>query len=168
MINKEKDKEFFPQPQVSEGGQNKVRNRTIYPRSETRKIVRQKNKNLPVGIVTQQISARDTRQQNRRLTKQIQEQIDAKRPKQGYQMEPKRVKTKLTTRQTPERNQRELHIIEETYQPEIKQWRSTNPSFRTPRIISQESLMAFSLAAVGIERRLPMVEDNQDSTSKTM
>ena len=28
--------------------------------------------------------------------------------------------------------------------------------------------MAFSLAAVGIERRFPMVEDNQDSRSKTM
>ena len=83
-------------------------------------------------------------------------------------MEPKRVKTKPTTRQSPEKNQRELHIIEETDQPERKQRRSENPSFRTPRIISQEALMEFSLAAVGIERRSPMVEDNQDSTSKTM
>ena len=82
-------------------------------------------------------------------------------------MEHIRVKTKITTRQSPEKNQRELHIIEEKDQPERTQWRSANPSFRTPRIISQEALMAFSLAAVGIERRLPMVEDNQDSTSKT-
>ena len=63
---------------------------------------------------------------------------------------------------------RELHIIEETDQPERTQCRSANPSFRTPCIISQEALMAFSLAAVGIERRFPMVEDHQDSTSKTM
>ena len=83
-------------------------------------------------------------------------------------MESKRVKEKLTTRQTPEKSQRELHFIEETDQPERKQWRTSNPSFRTPRIISQEALMAFSLAAVGIERRLPMVEDNQDSTIKTI
>ena len=133
IINKEKDKDFFPQPKISEGGknseggQNKVRNRTIYPRSETKKIVRENNNHLPVGIVTQQISARDTRQQNRRLTKQVQEQIDAKRPKQGYQMEPKIAKTKLTTQQTPEKNQGELHIIEETDHPERKQWISANP-----------------------------------------
>ena len=83
-------------------------------------------------------------------------------------MEPIRVKTKLTTRQSPEKNQRELNIIEDTEQPERTQWRSANPSFRTPRIISQEALMVFSLAAVGIERRFPKVEDNQDSTSNTM
>ena len=62
-------------------------------------------------------------------------------------MEPKRVKEKMTTRQTPEKSQRELHIIEETDQPESKQWRTANPLFRTPRIISQEALMAYSLAA---------------------
>ena len=53
------------------------------------------------------------RQQNRRLTKQVQQQINEKRLKQGYQMEQIRVKTKITTRQSPEKNQRELHIIEE-------------------------------------------------------
>ena len=53
-----------------------MRNRTIYPRRETKKIIREKNNHLPVGIVTQQISARDTRQQNRRLKKQVQEKID--------------------------------------------------------------------------------------------
>ena len=92
-INKEKDKEFFPQQQISEGGknseggQNKVRNRTIYPKRETKKIIKENNNHLPVGSVTQQISARDTRQQNRRLTKQVQQQINEKRSKQGYQME---------------------------------------------------------------------------------
>ena len=76
--------------------------------------------------MTQQISARDTRQQNRRLTKQVQQQNNEKRLKQGYQMEKIRVKTKVTTRQSPERNQRELHIIEETDHPEITQWISAN------------------------------------------
>ena len=97
-----------------------MRNRTIFPRQETKKIIREKNNHLPVGIVTQQISARDTRKQNRGLTKQVQQQIKEKQSKQGYQMELIRVKTKLTTRQSPEKNQRELHIIEETDQPEIK------------------------------------------------
>ena len=95
-----------------------MRNRTIFPRRETKKIIKEKNNHLPVGIVTQQISERDTRQQNRRLTKQVQQQINEKRSKQGYQMEPIRVKTKITTQQSPERNQKELHIIEETDQPE--------------------------------------------------
>ena len=109
-INKEKDKEFPPQQhiseggKISEGGQNKVRYRTIFPRRETKKIIKEKNNHLPVGSVTQQISARDTRQQNRRLKKQVQQQINEKRSKQGYQMEPIRVKTKLTTRQSPEKN----------------------------------------------------------------
>ena len=93
--------------------------------------------------MTQQIIARDTRQQNRRLTKQVQHQINEKRSKQGYQMEQIRVKTKITTRQSPEKNQRELNIIEDTEQPKRTQWRSANPSFRTIRIISQEALMAF-------------------------
>ena len=83
-------------------------------------------------------------------------------------MEQIRLKTKITTRQSPENKQREIHIIEDTEQPKRTQWRSANPSSRTPCIISQEALMAFSLAAVGIERRFPMVEDNQDSTDKTM
>ena len=75
----------------------------------------------------QQISARDTRQQNRRLTKQVQQQVNEKRVKQGYQMEQIRFKTKITTRQSPEKNQRELHIIEDTEQPETTQWILTNP-----------------------------------------
>ena len=40
------------------------------------------------------------------------------------------------------------------------------PSFQTPRIISQEALIAFSLAAVGIERTFPLINDNQDSLTK--
>ena len=58
-INKEKEKEFPPQQQISEGGenseggQNKVRNRTILPRRETKKIIKEKNNDLPVGDVTQ-------------------------------------------------------------------------------------------------------------------
>ena len=139
-----------------------MRNRTINPRSETERIKREKRNHSPVWIVTQQISARDTRQQNIRLTKQVQEQLDSKQTKQRNQMEPKRVKEKLTTRQTPEKSQRELYFIEETNHPERKKWRTSNPSFRTPCIISQEALMAFSLAAVGIKRSFPMVNDNQD------
>ena len=100
--------------------------------------------------MAQPISARDTRQDNRRLTKQVQEKLDAKQTKQTNQMEPKRVKDKLTTRQTPEKSQRDLHFIEETDRPERKKWRTSNPSFQTPCIISQEALMAFTLAAVGI------------------
>ena len=140
IINKERDKEFPPQPPISEGGKNseggqkKVRNRTINPRSETERIKIEKRNHSPVWIVAQPISARDTRQQNRRLTKQVQEQLDAKQTKQRNQMEPKRVKEKLTTRQTPEKSQRELHFIEETDQTERKKWRTSNPLFRTPRI----------------------------------
>ena len=40
------------------------------------------------------------------------------------------------------------------------------PSFRTARIISQEALIAFSLAEVGIKRILPIINDNQDSLTK--
>ena len=114
-----------------------MKNRIIFPRRETKKIIKENNNHLPVGNVTQQISARDTRQKNRRLTKQVQQQNNEKRVKQGYQMEPIRVKTKITTRQSPEKNQRELHIIEDTEQPKRTQWRSAKPSFRTPSIISQ-------------------------------
>ena len=59
----------------------------IFPRRETKKIIKEKNNHLPVGSVPQQISARETRQQNRRLTTQVQQQINEKRLKQGYQME---------------------------------------------------------------------------------
>ena len=41
------------------------------------------------------------------------------------------------------------------------------PSFRTPRIISQEALIAFSLAVTGIKRIPPLTKDNQDSITKT-
>ena len=120
-----------------------MRQRTIYPKRETKKITKEKNNHLPVGSETQQISARDTRQKNRRLIKQVQQQTNEKRVKQGYQMGQIREKTKITTRQSPEKNQRELHIIEDTEQPKRTQCISTNPSFITPRIISQEALMAF-------------------------
>ena len=97
-----------------------MRNRKINPISETERIKREKRNHSPVWIVTQPISARYTRQQNRQLTKQVQEQPDAKQAKQRNQMEPKILKEKLTTRQTPEKSQRELHFIEETDQPERK------------------------------------------------
>ena len=74
-----------------------MRNRTIYPKREKKKITKEKNNHLPVGSETQHISARDTRQQNRRLIRQFQQQINEKRLKQGYQMEQIRVKTKITT-----------------------------------------------------------------------
>ena len=96
-------------------------NSTIYPKRETKKKIKEKNNYLPVGSETQQLSARDTRQWNRRLTKQFQQQINGKQLKQGYQMEQIRVRTKITTRQSPEKNQRELHIIEDTEQPERTQ-----------------------------------------------
>ena len=38
--------------------------------------------------------------------------------------------------------------------------------FQTPRIISQEALIAFSLAEVGIKRIFPSTKDNQDSITK--
>ena len=72
-INKEIDTEFSHQQQISEGGKNsegdkyKVRQRTIYPKQETKKIIKENNNNLPVGRETQQINARDTRQKNRGL-----------------------------------------------------------------------------------------------------
>ena len=44
---------------------------------------------------------------------------------------------------------------------------TSRPSFRTPRIISQEALIEFSLAAVGIKIIFPLTEDNQDSITKT-
>ena len=152
-ITKEKETEFFLQQQISEGdknsegGKTKVRQSNIYPKPKIEKKIRDKNNHLPVGSETQQRSARDTRQENRRLIKQVQQHMNEKRVKQGYQMEQIRVKTKITTRQSPDKNQRELHIIEDTEHPKRTQWRSANPSFRTPRIISQEALLAFSLAA---------------------
>ena len=91
-----------------------MRQRTIYPKRETKKIIKERNNHLPVGSETQQRSARDTRQKNRRLIKQVQQQINEKRLKQGYKMEQTRVKTKITTQQSPEKNQREQHIIEDT------------------------------------------------------
>ena len=42
------------------------------------------------------------------------------------------------------------------------------PSARTPRIIIQEALIAFSLAAVGIKRILPITKDNQDHNNQTV
>ena len=41
------------------------------------------------------------------------------------------------------------------------------PSVRTPRIISQEALILFSLAAVGIKRLHPITKNNQDYKNKT-
>ena len=134
-INTDRGREVFPQPPISEGGQNSeggqknVRKRTINPRSETERIKREKRNHSPVWSVAQPISARDAIQENRRMTKQVQEQIAAKQAKQTSQMEPKRVNEKLTTRQTPENSQRELHYIDETFQPERKKWRTSNPSF---------------------------------------
>ena len=145
-----------------------MRNRTINPRSETEKIKRENRNQSPVGSVAQPISARVARQENRRMAKQVQEQLAAKQTKQTSQMEPKRVKDKLAARQTPEMSQMEQYFIDETVQSEREKWRTSNPSFRTPCIISQEALMAFLLAAVGIERILPVVNDNQDSTTKTI
>ena len=40
------------------------------------------------------------------------------------------------------------------------------PSFLTQRVVIQEALIAFSLAAVGIERIFPIINDNQDSHTK--
>ena len=77
-LTKEKETEFFPQQQISEGGKN----------SEGGETIKEKNKHLPVGCETQQGSARDKRQEHRKLTRQVQ-----------HQMEHIRVKTKITTRQ---------------------------------------------------------------------
>ena len=41
------------------------------------------------------------------------------------------------------------------------------PSIRTPRIIRQEALIAFSLESVGIKRIHPITKNNQDYKNKT-
>ena len=66
-----------------------MRKHTIYPKQRS---ITEKNKHLPVGSETQQGSARETRQENMRLIKQAQQQMNEKRVKQGYQMEQIRVK----------------------------------------------------------------------------
>ena len=59
------------------------------------------------------------------------------------------------------------HIfVEESFQPEQEAAITPIPTFWTPRVISQEALLAFSLAAVGIERIFPVINDNQDSITK--
>ena len=40
------------------------------------------------------------------------------------------------------------------------------PNFRTPRVISQLALQAFSLQAMGIPTMMPIIRDNQESVSK--
>ena len=89
IINKERDKESFPQPPISEGGKNseggqkKVRNRTIYPISEREKIKREKRNHSPVWFVAQPISARDTRQQNGRLTNKYKSNLTQNKTNKG-------------------------------------------------------------------------------------
>ena len=46
--------------------------------------------------------------------------------------------------------------------------KTPRPSIQTPRIISQEALIAFSLAVVGIKRIHPITKDNQDYKNKTV
>ena len=70
-ITKEKETEICPQQKISEGGKN----------SEGGETIKEKNKHLHVGSETQQGSARDKRQENRKLTKQVQHQMEQIRAK---------------------------------------------------------------------------------------
>ena len=92
------------------------------------------------------VSVRDARQENRALAKKVQE--------------------KLAARRTPQTTQVEPNFIDETFQPGKGKERTPIPSFRTPRVINQEALIAFLLAAVGIERIFPVINNNQDSITK--
>ena len=59
-------------------------------------------------------------------------------------------------------------VEEPIFQMEHVEQGAPRPSFRTPIIISQEELIAFSLAAVGIKIIFPLTKDNQDSITKTI
>ena len=54
------------------------------------------------------------------------------------------------------------------FQMEQVEQGTPRPSFQTPRIISQEVLIAFSLAEVGIKRTPPLTIDNQEFITKTI
>ena len=58
----------------TEGGKN----------SEGGETIKEKNKHLPVGSETQQGSARDKRQEHRKLTRQVQHQMEQIRRKKDY------------------------------------------------------------------------------------
>ena len=77
------------------------------------------------------------------------------------------MKESQATRQELETSQMEQHVMDETFQPE-RENRTEIPAFRTPYVISQEAVIAFSLAAVGIEMIFPEINDNQESTTKTI
>ena len=64
---------------------------------------------------------------------------------------------------------KEVQVVEKSiFQMEHVEQGTTRPSFRNPRIISQEALIAFSLAAVGIKRTPPLTKENQNSITKTI
>ena len=92
-------------------------------------------------------SAGETRHENRELVKKLKEKLEAGR----------------TTERTPIG----VPMVEEPmFQMKPVEKGTPIPSFRTPRIISQEALIEFSLAAVGIERISPLINNNQDSLTK--
>ena len=93
---------------------------------------------------------RKTRQENRELAKKLNDECKA----DSY-------KASTTPKQVP--------VVEKPiFQMEHVEQGTPRPSFGTPRIISQEALIAFSLAAVGIKRIFPLTTDNQDSNTKTI
>ena len=99
--------------------------------------------------ITKTYEGNKTRHENRELAKKLNENRKADR------------KTASTT---PKR----VTVVEEPiFQMEQVEKGTPRPSFRTPRTISQEYLIAFSLAAVGIEIISPLIKDNQDSITKT-
>ena len=127
----------FPPPapiskgrQNSEGGHKSVRKITNKPRSSKERRKTKQRIHSPVERVAQPVIARETRQEHRELTKEVQE--------------------KHAARGAPPTTQVEPHFIDESFQPGRKAERSPIPTFQTPHIISQEALIDFSLADVGI------------------
>ena len=173
IMNTEGGKEFFPQPPISEGGQNSeggqgsVRKRPNKPRSSTKRSKVNTRIDAPVEREAQPLSARDARQEKRRKARQRPEHLVKKRARQTSHMEQQILLKTQSTRQESEPSQWDRNIIDETFQPE-REKRTEIPAFRTLRVVSQEALIAFLLAAVGIERIFPEINDNQDLTTKTI
>ena len=63
---------------------------------------------------------------------------------------------------------KQVPVVEEPiFLMEYVEQGTPRPSFRTPRIISQEALIALSLVEVGIKRIPPLTKYNQESITKT-
>ena len=91
---------------------------------------------------------RKTRQKNRELAKKLNNKRKAEI-----------CKASTIPKQVP--------VVEKPiFQMEHVEQGTPRPPFRTPIIISQEGLIAFSLAAVGIKIIVPLTKDKQDSITE--